>query len=416
MQTWIFQDNTDNFDMDGYFATWPSQFTWNVARYADQIAVGDRVFIWRQKGQRQTVLRGKRQAVSGIIAEATVIAEASPRPISPDAMPFLTSDDSDEAQTRALLHLVRVVAKKKEVIDRAWFEEDPILHDLPKLMMQTGTNYLVPPGQVTRLVALWNRTGQDWSYEESVAGLWAFKQTYGGPVSRRPGSPVSTVSVTVSRFIPGVYNKVMNFRSLDPRDRRAGLSGSSEMDKKVWAQFYDATTNQLDHDAVELEFRRLWPMFGRETDTPIVSAPLPNVVEEIARRLEDDSLETLLAKYFAGTASRQERPSIVTTTIRLFERWQIVVAIARKRAEHRCEVPDCVHPIFHSDDGLPFCEVHHIEPLGDGGKDKIENVACVCPAHHREAHHGKQREKIAQQLRDVRRSGAGGETELAAAE
>ena len=50
VQTWIFQGNPDQFDLDAYLGTSPTQLPWLVTRYAQQIAVGDRVFIWRTKG------------------------------------------------------------------------------------------------------------------------------------------------------------------------------------------------------------------------------------------------------------------------------------------------------------------------------------------------------------------------------
>ena len=50
VQTWIFQGNPDQFDLDAYLGTSPTQLPWLVTRYAQQIEVGDRVFIWRTKG------------------------------------------------------------------------------------------------------------------------------------------------------------------------------------------------------------------------------------------------------------------------------------------------------------------------------------------------------------------------------
>jgi hypothetical protein len=34
----------------------------------------------------------------------------------------------------------------------------------------------------------------------------------------------AAVTVKIGRAVTGVYNKVMNFRSVDPRDNRAGMS------------------------------------------------------------------------------------------------------------------------------------------------------------------------------------------------
>src|SRR5262245_21281328 len=89
-----------------------------------------------------------------------------------------------------------------------------------------GTNYPVTPQQAARLYSLWSRTGQDWSRDETVAGLWACAKTLGTPISRLPGSPVAVVAQLIGRAVPGVYNKVMNFRSIYPRDSRVGLAGS----------------------------------------------------------------------------------------------------------------------------------------------------------------------------------------------
>ena len=52
MQTWIFQSNPDEFDIDAYLASRPAQVAWLVTRYALEIAVGDRVYFWRNKGKQ----------------------------------------------------------------------------------------------------------------------------------------------------------------------------------------------------------------------------------------------------------------------------------------------------------------------------------------------------------------------------
>jgi predicted HNH restriction endonuclease len=85
-----------------------------------------------------------------------------------------------------------------------------------------------------------------------------------------------------------------------------------------------------------------------------------------------------------------------------YERNPLIIAIARRRAGNRCEVPGCAHPPFSTLDGTPYTEVHHIHPLADGGEDTIENVACICPAHHREAHLGARAPELTALLKDIR--------------
>jgi hypothetical protein len=138
-----------------------------------------------------------------------------------------------------------------------------VLRTLTNLKMAAATNYPLGPEQVERLAALWSRTGHDWTRDESVAGLWAYARTSGGSVSRLPGVVPSRMSPCASgEQSVGVYNKVMNFRHLDPRDEREGMSGGGAADARVWDEFSDKMAGQLRVDELEAEFSRLWRYEG----------------------------------------------------------------------------------------------------------------------------------------------------------
>ena len=81
MQTWIFQGNPDEFDLDSYLASRPGQVPWLVTRYASEIAVGDHVYVWRN--------RGARRAVAGVAADGIVTAAPAVRDEDPAAGPVL---------------------------------------------------------------------------------------------------------------------------------------------------------------------------------------------------------------------------------------------------------------------------------------------------------------------------------------
>jgi hypothetical protein len=127
-------------------------------------------------------------------------------------------------------------------------------------------------------------------------------------------------------------------------------------------------------------------------------------VDQEARALEQDGLAALMARYNNEVGSRPRRARATAASMRVFERSALVVAIARLRANHHCEVPGCAHPAFVREDGTFYTEVHHIVPLGEGGEDVLSNVACVCPAHHREAHVGKRAQDVGEALKAVRAS------------
>jgi hypothetical protein len=115
MQTWLFQGNPDEYDIDGYLQSRPAQLVWLVTRYASEIAVGDRVYLWRNQG--------KQNAIAGVVAEGIIIAPPEQRGEDPDGRPFwrVTGPRSDSPQMRAVMRLAKI-ATKREVIPRHWCE------------------------------------------------------------------------------------------------------------------------------------------------------------------------------------------------------------------------------------------------------------------------------------------------------
>jgi predicted HNH restriction endonuclease len=100
------------------------------------------------------------------------------------------------------------------------------------------------------------------------------------------------------------------------------------------------------------------------------------------------------------------RPATRLLVSRDYDRNPLVIAVARMRASHRCEIRDCAHPTFETPEGVAYTEVHHIIPLAEGGEDTIENAASLCPAHHREIHLGKRAVELAGQLLKLRAADA----------
>jgi hypothetical protein len=394
LRTWAFQANPGRFDIDAFLATTPATTTFLVTRYREEIALGDQVFIWRSIG-------GGNQDAAGIVAEGEVIEAPTLRPDEPAARPFWANpSEADIPAERVILRMVRI-AGSREIIRRRWIQEDPILRDMLILRLANSTNYEVPVAQATRLNALWSRAGRDWSYADSVAGLWVYHQTYGREVSRLPESAVANTALLIGRVVSGVYNKVMNFRSIDPRDQRTGMTGGGAMDRRVWADFYDQARDTIDEGQLSAEFHRLW--ISTDQVAPISDAGGEHAtLDAEASRLCSFDLNTLMGRYRATTKNQGSKPAARLITIREFTRDPLIVAIGKVRSGFRCEVPCCLHPTFMDAGSLPYCEVHHIRPLAEGGIDDLANVACLCPAHHREAHYGKVAAEIRHVLTELR--------------
>ena len=88
----------------------------------------------------------------------------------------------------------------------------------------------------------------------------------------------------------------------------------------------------------------------------------------------------------AGTEAPEQGVSQAATTY--VRRAAAVRDYALARAQGVCEC--CHQPApFTSAAGRPFLEVHHLDRLSDGGPDKLDAVAALCPNCHREMHHGQ---------------------------
>lgn len=250
MKTWIFQANPAAFDIDGYLNA-TAEINWTVRQrhLQSRMAVGDRVFIWRAGGDRP------RDA--GIVAEARITSEPAEEDEDADSVAHWAANELVRRELRVQMRVERV-ATAKEVVRRDWLKNDPILSDLRILRFASETNYLVEERHAWRLASLWENTGENWDWDDCVAGLWAYDRTYAGIISTMPGSLVSDVALTIGRAVQGVYNKVMNFRALDPRDGRSGFTGGGETTKQVWDAFYDAQNQRLRSDLLDLEYRITW--------------------------------------------------------------------------------------------------------------------------------------------------------------
>ena len=102
-----------------------------------------------------------------------------------------------------------------------------------------------------------------------------------------------------------------------------------------------------------------------------------------------------LAIQAAGASMEIEPGSAVR---RLYRRSDQVRQYVLMRANGICE--SCRNPApFNRKDGSPYLEPHHINRLSDGGLDHPRYVGAICPACHREIHHGEHGKARNEELR-----------------
>jgi 5-methylcytosine-specific restriction enzyme A len=84
---------------------------------------------------------------------------------------------------------------------------------------------------------------------------------------------------------------------------------------------------------------------------------------------------------------------------KVYMRDPAVRALVLLRAKGKCEF--CGVDGFLKYDGKVYLETHHIVPLSEGGPDHVRNVIALCPNHHREAHFGKKRAVLRDDLQMI---------------
>lgn len=87
--------------------------------------------------------------------------------------------------------------------------------------------------------------------------------------------------------------------------------------------------------------------------------------------------------------NKPEKKQAVSTA---YERCPKVRRYALDRAAGRCEWCDEIG--FETTTGSIYLETHHIQPLYEDGDDSIDNVIAICPNHHREAHYGRDADRL----------------------
>ncbi len=356
---WLFQGNPDRFDIDGYLAT-NKDIVWTVRQHVEWMKPGQGVYLWRNEG--------KSKAVAGVVAFCVMDSPPSMQVEDPASLPFWR--DTDVSHDERMRVKLRVIdhATAKRVVKAKWLSEDPICHDLPNFRMRQHVNYPLSITHASRLGRLWSRTGVDFDRTDLLLALRAYAETFGGVISEKAGQPVANAALLAGRSVSGMYAKVMNFRSHDPRSVGAGQSNSSELTLQVWEEFW--TGDSIDRERLERELK---------------SVLQPGSEPESLRQLEAEAREV--------DAYGQEGGRRLVTHFRI-ERDRAVVddakAIWRNRDPYlHCDICRMSFLRTYGEVGAGYIEAHHLKPISELDGPVIpsrDDLLPVCANCHRMLH------------------------------
>jgi 5-methylcytosine-specific restriction protein A len=118
---------------------------------------------------------------------------------------------------------------------------------------------------------------------------------------------------------------------------------------------------------------------------PVSRENLSVPLDELRQKALEDAAET------TSTASRVSQ---------VHQRSMAIRAYVLRRAGGKCEGCKKLAP-FETAQGMPYLEPHHIRRLSDGGPDRPEWVAALCPNCHAKAHYSKDKQIFNSYLRQV---------------
>jgi len=145
---YVFQASPDKFDIDDYLSRYPVLIYWRTPRYAQDIAVGDRAFVWRA---------GR---ASGVVAIGTVLETPVPRRSvqHPEALSddlwIAERPDPDEAATGIRIDEIRL-GSDQGMVPRELVKNDPELGSTMRIRRPNASVFRPTDLQTRGLERLW---------------------------------------------------------------------------------------------------------------------------------------------------------------------------------------------------------------------------------------------------------------------
>ncbi|MBX3373904.1 MAG: EVE domain-containing protein [Phycisphaeraceae bacterium] len=144
---WVFQGNPKAFDIDDYLSRYPELIYWRTPRYASEIAIGDRAFLWRAGSE------------AGAVAIGVVVERPTPanRVQHPEALgeDLWIAERPDPAEKKTGIRIEELRVSPSEMVPRHLVKEDSLLATTTLITMPNGTVFRLSAQETETLERLW---------------------------------------------------------------------------------------------------------------------------------------------------------------------------------------------------------------------------------------------------------------------
>lgn len=144
---WVFQGNPKVFDIDDYLSRYPELIYWRTPRYAADIAVGDRAFLWRAGNESGAI-------AIGIVVEPPTRAD---RVKHPEALgdDLWIAERPDPAEKKTGIRIEELRVSPSEMVPRSLVKADSLLATTTLITMPNSTVFRLSARETEALERLW---------------------------------------------------------------------------------------------------------------------------------------------------------------------------------------------------------------------------------------------------------------------
>lgn len=224
---------------------------------------------------------------------------------------------------------------------------------------------------------------------------------------------VSSTDINKSAYVPNMQQKqIFEAFGIDPLDRRDDIEIKELFTNRVLTISYYATlrvgANRSPEPRMGLTDLISYLSVGDEVlftsdGSNIFIYNLSNLNEQVNDN--DESEEKIYSQIDINLLQEKAsnintRPSQQEKIVNTYPRNNILRAYVKERSNYSCEMPSCDNIGFLKSDGKRYIEVHHVNPLAEGGEDSIKNTVALCPTCHRKIHYAKNKDELRTVLQD----------------